>query len=926
MKQIRHHLYVASILLVALWSGLGHTLFTTITDMRFNALPRAASADFVLVAIDAPSIEKVGVWPWPRRLHAKLIDKLLAAGVSDIAFDIDFSSSSTPTDDRLFAQSLARAGGSVILPAFKQYSKGELGSKRLHISLPLKPFRKHAWPATVNIQTEPNGLARRYSFGEIMKNEFYPSVGALLAGVYEQNIKNFELDFSISPKTVPIISYIDIVNGSVPAENLKGKKIIVGGTAAELGDRFYVPNLGTISGPMLQILGAETIVQKRMLQATGPVVSLVGLALLVLLFYIIYSRTNIGGRIALLAGFAALAEIAALVAQKYLPVIVDTSFLLIAVATYIIATTLNEIGFRKILAKIAQQKFHMIAQSLGDGVVCTDEQGLITFWNPGAELIFNYSADEVIGRPIELLHTPVSELGDGASTLLETLLNKDIDRPNGQVIEFVGVRKNGETFPLEACFSSWPGNGGINHGATMRDISVRQREEQRIRYLAEHDSLTALANRNSFNEALNDAIECSQNIQSEVALLLVDLDNFKEINDTLGHQCGDEVLREIANNFRRWVPDNMVARMGGDEFSILLEGKNIAKTAAEVAAELANQLSSTPLLINEKKLFTAASIGIAVYPHDGENSIDLLANADLALYRAKETQLGGYVFYHESIRQKMADRLALEAELKRAFENEEFELFYQPQVDLKKGKLVGVEALIRWHHPERGLVSPGEFMPVLNDGELSSPVSYWVLETAVRQARLWEREGHNIRMGVNLTSSQFDSHELPERVSAILRETKLSPSLLELEVTEDILIEDDELAVDILQSIHDMDVSIAFDDFGTGYASLTYLKRFPLDRLKIDYSFVRDMTSDKDDAAIVRTIIGLGELMGLSVIAEGIEDPETIELLQELNCAEGQGYYFGRPMPSAELQKLLAPVDKMIDLIGDKTLEPVVAA
>jgi len=308
------------------------------------------------------------------------------------------------------------------------------------------------------------------------------------------------------------------------------------------------------------------------------------------------------------------------------------------------------------------------------------------------------------------------------------------------------------------------------------------------------------------------------------------------------------------------------------------------------------------------------SIGAAIYPQDGRTADELLSNSHLAFCRAKTIRRGHHLMFESSIRQELEQRLTLEAELALAVERNEFELFYQPQVRLVDGGLIGAEALIRWHHPVRGLVPPGEFMPVVNATSISEPIAAWVLETACRQARTWELAGHRLRVGVNLSPSQLLSGDLADSVAEILGATGLAPSLLELEVTEDILLLDEQQMLDTFEKIQELGVRIVFDDFGTGYASLSYLKKFPLDGLKIDRSFVIDLIANSDDAAIVGTTVALSKQMGLSVIAEGIESQASADLLVGMGCEEGQGYYFGRPVPATEFDRKFLRADPAIDL------------
>jgi diguanylate cyclase (GGDEF)-like protein len=436
----------------------------------------------------------------------------------------------------------------------------------------------------------------------------------------------------------------------------------------------------------------------------------------------------------------------------------------------------------------------------------------------------------------------------------------------------------------------------------MRDISERKREAERIRYLAEHDTLTGLANRNKLHQSVEALMAVPE--PPPIALAMLDLDKFKHINDTLGHGCGDEVLWGVAEHLRSLAPpDAVVARLGGDEFAILLSGQKALLRTRELAERACKSFSELSFAVGSRQLRVEISVGIATYPQDSATLDDLLGNADLALYEAKARGRGRSVVFEPEFRERLAARLSLEAELVRAARSGEFELFYQPQIDLESGRLVGAEALIRWRHPTRGLMLPDSFMPVVNASSISDEIGVWSLRTACQQARRWQEQGHAVRVGVNLAPSQFLADELPKTVASVLQETGLQPDLLELEVTENIMLDDDALALSIFERIQALGVHIAFDDFGTGYASLTYLKKFPLDRLKIDKSFVQKLASNADDMAIVGATIALAKLLGLAVIAEGIEDRETAELLAHKGCKEGQGYHFGKPMPVAEFER-----------------------
>jgi len=904
VKKYRTHLFVMGALAAVLLTGMPDALKNALTDLRSHRFPRPATRDIVIVAIDSRSIEAIGAWPWPRQLHAELIGKLEDARASDIVFDVDFSAPSNPASDQAFVDALKKAGGSVVLPSFKQLADGR-NQQQVHLNVPLPPFGENAWPAIVNVSVEPNGVVRRYAFGEIFDGKFLPSMGAVLAGSYQRDVEPFLIDFSIRPDSVPMVSYVDVLRGDpAVAKRLESKKVIIGGTALELGDRFNIPTGQIVSGPLLQALAAESILQGRTLRPTSDVVRLGGSVVIALLMAVFWRRSSAVTRAAVLVGSAIAAEAAAVLLQAKLAIEADTSLLDLAVAAYLIAIALDEINFRGLVGRIAERRFLRIAMSLGDGLVCTDQNSLITVWSPGASALFGYAPEEMIGQPLERICTIGS--GDptrGRFSVLD-LPSAVLQSPGGQIMELDGHRKNGEVFPLEACFSGWQGTDGFHYGAILRDISVRKREAERIRYLAEYDTLTGLANRNALHAQLCTRFAAAKPWGSKVALLIIGVEKFELINDMLGHAYGDQVLCAIAKRLTAVIgATDFIARLDGDEFAIVISGADAADRAAKLSERADLAFNAIPLSVGARQEHVRISVGVAVYPKDCETADELLGNAHLALGRAKASRRGRHVLFERRMRDEIEARLTLEAELGLAADRNEFDLFYQPQVSLIDGRLTGAEALIRWRHPERGLVSPADFMPVVNTSPISARVAFWVMETACRQALLWQRAGHNIRVSVNLSASQLQSGDLVSTLVTMLRRTGCPASLLELEVTEDILIVDDEKALEIFRRIQDLGIRIVFDDFGTGYASLSYLKKFPLDGLKIDKYFVHGLKADADDAAIVGSTISLSKVLGLSVIAEGIEDRATADLLASLGCEQGQGYYFGRPVPAAEFEK-----------------------
>jgi diguanylate cyclase (GGDEF)-like protein/PAS domain S-box-containing protein len=450
-------------------------------------------------------------------------------------------------------------------------------------------------------------------------------------------------------------------------------------------------------------------------------------------------------------------------------------------------------------------------------------------------------------------------------------------------------------------------NGDVVWDGIVLDITERKEAEQRIDYLAHHDTLTDLPNRALFQDRLATAIAQAQRHGKLLAVHFMDLNRFKEVNDALGHPVGDELLRAVAADLKRVVrATDTVARLGGDEFAVIETELDSPQGAVVLAQKVIDALSQ-PYKLGEHEVRTGTTIGIAVYPNDGTSPEDLLQNADFALYAGKAKQRDGFEVFDPDMSAALKASKELEVELHRALEKAEFVLHYQPRVSLATGAIIGAEALVRWMHPERGMISPGEFIPVAESSGLVRPLGEWVLRTACHEANSWQRAGlPPLSVAVNLSATQFHGTDIVATVGNVLDESLLDPGLLELEITETMMMrERDSKVAPTLQSLSDLGVEISVDDFGTGYASLTYLRRFPVSKVKIDQSFVAGIVDDRDDKAIVQAVIGLGRGLNMSVTAEGVETREQLEILKAWKCDEAQGFYFGRSMPADELVGLL---------------------
>jgi diguanylate cyclase (GGDEF)-like protein len=459
-------------------------------------------------------------------------------------------------------------------------------------------------------------------------------------------------------------------------------------------------------------------------------------------------------------------------------------------------------------------------------------------------------------------------------------------------------------------------HGIITHYVSIsRDISSLKRSQETIEFLAHHDPLTGLPNRALLMDRLRQASFRAQRTGGAFALLFFDLDRFKQVNDTLGHPAGDQLLCAVAESVAQELRESdTLARLGGDEFVALLEGDVTTQTTATTAQRLMNVFTK-PFMIGKHSLYITSSLGISLYPQDGQDSDTLLKQADLAMYQAKEQGRNTYRFYSSKLDEGALERLQMENELRGALIKNEFILHYQPQIDLVKGTLVGVEALIRWKHPTLGLRGADEFIPIAEDIGIIADIGTWVLSCACAQLEQWHKQGLLIpRMSVNLSMQQIERQNLLELIQETLSRYHIKPEHLELEVTESILMRHTENALKLLSALKDMGISLAIDDFGTGYSSLSYLKRLPVHRLKIDLSFVRDIGKDSNGEAIVRAIIALGHSMDLQLLAEGVEQIKQADFLRNEGCQDVQGYLFSTPISAQEIEKRYSSDDlhKMI--------------
>lgn len=548
-----------------------------------------------------------------------------------------------------------------------------------------------------------------------------------------------------------------------------------------------------------------------------------------------------------------------------------------------------------------EQLLRKIIETEPECVKLLDPDGNILEINPaGLAMLQSDDPGDVIGQSVECFVATEYQARLRAATLRVAS-----GEPAILEMEIVGLK--GRRRRVEQHAAPLYGHDGRIRSilAVVRDISERADAESQVHYLAHYDLLTGLPNRALFRDRLLQAMAQAKRSDTLIAVMFLDIDQFKDVNDTLGHAVGDQLLKEIARRIRSCMREyDTVARFGGDEFGIIQTDVQTVEAAADLAERILALLGE-PFHIEGHEIHSGASVGMTIYPFDDAKADGLLKNADMAMYKAKREGRNRFQFYVAELNEIVQRRAALERDLRIALQKQQFRLHYQPQLDLATGRIVGVEALLRWRHPDRGEISPAEFIPVAESSGLIMPIGDWVLRTACREARAWQDAGlPPVRVAINLSAVQFRHRNLLDTVTSALTESGLEPCWLEVELTESLIMRDVRATIDTLRHLHELGVQIAVDDFGTGYSSLSYLTRFPVSKIKLDQSFVRDVDK-RDGAAIARTVIALGHSLNMKVMAEGVETEYQLRFLREHACNEVQGYYFSRPMSAGAIQRLL---------------------
>ena len=880
----------------------------------------------VVVAIDEPTLAALGRWPWNRTVHAELIDRLTVSGVAAIGMPILFSEPAP--GDNAFAEALA-ASGRVVLPVAPVHSPDpDSGIGEL---LPTPPLAAGAARiGHVDVEVDADGLARRifaragsgapswHAFAlAVLEQAENPGRGAREAH-HDGGLRRVAqapawiradevlLPYPDAASRPRFVSYFALLEQAETLRGLHGQTVFIGATAGGLAGALATP-ASAHEHPMSAVefhARAFEALRSGLTYRSARTDLTLGLTLLFIgICATLMRRVGLGGALAL-APLALVPPLASGVALNTLQVWIPPMSAVLAFLLGYLIWFGNHLLHTRGSLEHARHDADATLRSITDGVITIDEHARITMLNPVAERLSGRSLAEARGTAVTAF---LGDFSDDAAHGLEAIGASLRHRQGIRLPEPLHWHTpDGQTLALQLTVTP-VGDADEGSVIVLNDITDSLAFTARLRHEATHDLLTGLPNRALLLDRLQQALANAQRRGTLVALLFVDLDRFKRINDSLGDQAGDQVLRVVAERLQASVRSgDTVARWGGDEFIILMDNLRDRSAVVAVAQKLLELLDREVHTQGTTGLVVSCSIGISVGPQDSSDAPTLLSMADKAMYRGK---LGGgsrYTFYAPEMNTWSRDRLNLESALRHGLSNREFELFYQPQIDIGTGQLSGLESLIRWHRPGNGIVRPDAFIPAAEESGIICNIGDWAITEAMHQVARWSAEGlMSVPLAVNVSARQCSDMSIVETIRAALADSGLSAEMLKIEVTESTAMRDPERAAELLRSIHGLGVGVAVDDFGTGYSSLSLLKRFPISELKIDKSFVGDIADDNDDAAIVRGTIALAHGLGMKVVAEGVETEAQLGFLARHGCDVVQGYLFAKPLPAGEVRSWL---------------------
>ena len=871
------------------FAGWLNTVENQIHENEFHLARTSYNSNIVIVEIDSVSLKAMNGWPWPRQYYANAINNLLEAQAKFIFLDIDFSAHSK--DDDILAESLKQApAGTILMPAFLQYSNSG-DSKYLTLNKPNENFREYATPVSVNLIPDNDGLVRKVELLSEFAGELIPTAAVIFNNYPAKLNEHIKLNLRISPDSFEHISFNDIYENNFNHALLKDKYVIIGATALELSDQIALPVYKSLAGPVVQAIIYQSLVNGTLKTSTKAITTII-LILFSLPVWFLFSTP--GWR----KGFQYLIAINIAILTTSIFTHLNYNFLL-DITPFILFITLSYTFM--LFAKIDSQIYKIISQKLSlrnkeelmthvikntsEGIIILDKNLNVTTVNSSAKTIFGVINNELLNA--------------SAMSLFPDLGIKQTP-PNKKQIETIALHKNKHTIPVEITLNQISLNKEIIYTLFIHDISERKARQANLTYQATHDSLTGIHNRAHLLATLKKTIESYKNDNKSATLIMIDLNNFKDINDTLGHNTGDKILITLGKRLNTFEDDNTcVARLGGDEFSILTSNIYSKHYLDLYIARIQKNLSK-PIILSGMSLTIDAAIGVAHIPEHATTENDILIAADVAMYKSKRNK-ESFSIYDPQSDYHAKKNLAISNDIKQALNNNQILLYYQPKVDIKTNKTVSLEALIRWQHPQLGLISPDDFIPIVENSSLIKPMTMYNIECAIKKLKELLEKGFDISISVNLSAKLLDDNNLASDITKLLALHSVPADKLTLEITESAAMSNHERTLNILNTLIKNNLKLSIDDFGTSYASFSYLKQLPATELKIDKLFISNICNDNSDKIITSSIISLAHGLNMQVVAEGIEDEYTYNYLKEINCDIAQGYWISKPLPEEKV-------------------------
>jgi diguanylate cyclase (GGDEF)-like protein len=876
--------------------------------MRFSKTP--AQQEIVFLAIDKKTLDRVGVWPWPRSIIAETIDQLVASEALEVFLDIDFSARSTDTEDALLAESLRNADGTVILAAFSQSDSVTSDSVKISESLPLMEFQENSWLATVNVKPDVDGIVRKFPYGQTINGEALLSVPAVLSGKTGPPGSYFDINFSIDPKNVPTYSLVDFLDEKLPKTAFAQKSVVVGAHALELRDSLAVPVYGTLSGTMLQIIATETLRQNMELVHIVAIWPILLCGLLQIVALLTLHRRHVTLRLCAVGCLSIGAEAAGYFLFSHYAYVLPTAAIHSMNAVMLVLLAVREMDLRRYMTLVANahaaNATNLLRQVFDDSVeaiMIVDEKGNILEASPKSKTIFTQNGCAPASRNL-----PEKILKDACGSIAKLKMGESVSTCEGEVILGDGGNEKIIEFTVTpSCLENTDDpvtshrDGNYVACIMARDVSQKRKQAQRLEFLSTRDELTGAYRRHAFIEILDRKLSQLHNNQC-CQILVFNLNRFKTINTTLGRDAGDQLLCAVVTRLENaQLGIECVARLLGDTFAILLKSTDeqyLLKAKSEATAKL----------LEETYFLDELSISIDVrisylYSETIASAEEMLQRAELALDECTSSGKQSIRGLDPVSTAQHKRAREIERDMKSALENGDFKVFYQPQVDVNDRRLVGTEALARWTHPTLGQVLPDEFIRIAEASGTIGQLGRWVLNTACQEAVTWRSP---LKLAVNVSPMQFMRGDIVSDIEVALDQSGLPADRLQLEITESSLLEGDDQLMDRLHAIRLLGVSLALDDFGTGYASLGYISRFPVDMIKVDQSFIRTLTTDLTSQSIVQFTKTLSEVLNLKMLCEGVETEQQMKYLHLIGCDQAQGYLFGQPQNADDIRDLIA--------------------